>query len=56
MRAQISDALRELQYAVERGEEFPDACARVALRWKVDHDILRVAYDDLCREEQQRAA
>ncbi len=48
--AKSSGALLDLHRRVSAGQEFPDACAAVALRFQVDHDELRQAYDDACRE------
>ena len=41
-------ALLELRRRVAGGQEFPDACADVALEHRVDHDALRDAYDAAC--------
>lgn len=48
--AKSSGALLDLHRRVGVGQEFPDACAEVAQRFEVDHDELRQAYDDACRE------
>lgn len=48
--AKSSGALLDLHRRVGAGQEFPDACAAVALQYRVDHDDLRQAYDDACRE------
>lgn len=41
-------ALTELLVRVSQGEEFPDACASLAMRFRVDYDALRKAYDAEC--------
>lgn len=48
--AKSSGALLDLHRRVGAGQEFPDACADTAQRFQVDHDDLRQAYDDACRE------
>jgi hypothetical protein len=41
----LAAALRDLNARIERGEEFPDASTIAALRYCVDYDALREAYD-----------
>lgn len=46
--AMLRGALAALNAAIERGEEFPDACGRAAFRFGVDYDELRTEYDEAC--------
>lgn len=42
----LADALSALLRRIEVGEEFPDACWRVAARHNVKYEHLQSAYDD----------
>lgn len=42
----LANALTNLQRRIEAGEEFPDACWRVASRENVSYEALQAAYDE----------
>jgi len=41
----MSEALQALNFRIARGQEFPDACYAVSVRYKVDYSQLADAYD-----------
>jgi hypothetical protein len=44
----MQKALAALLAAIDAGEEFPDASARIAMRYRVNVDTLTERYDDWC--------